>query len=241
MTFGERIEWLFRVALLVFVLCAAAFLSAVMAMRFAIQGRQIIMPNLAGKTSTEAQALVQPRGLQLKVVDRIYSDLPANTVVRQSPPAGEPVKISEDVHVVLSLGAQDVTIPSLTGLSIRAARIQLLQAGLQLGEVTTYLVPGSDPEAVKQQDPAPGAKALSPKVNLLVAESAPPATYVMPWLVGMRQVDAERVVSSMGLKPPKITDAPAPQWPKGAIIDQTPGQGSRVASDTSVELLVAVE
>ena len=239
MSVGERIEWLLRLALLVFILGAAAFLSAVTAMRFAIQGRQVTMPNLVGKSSADAQALLQFRGLQLKVVDRIYSELPANVVVRQSPPAGEPVKISQDAHVVLSLGAQDVTIPLLTGLSLRAARIQLLQAGLQLGEVTTYLVPSSDPDIVKQQDPARGAKALSPRVNLLVASSAPPPAYVMPWLVGMPRPDAERQLSAMGLKSLKVTDAAAAQWPKNTIIDQTPGQGTRVSTETSVELLVA--
>ncbi len=59
MSVGERIEWLLRLALLVFILGAAAFLSAVMAMRFAIQGRQVTMPNLVGKNSSDAQALLQ--------------------------------------------------------------------------------------------------------------------------------------------------------------------------------------
>src|SRR5271169_2031099 len=112
MTFRERIEWLLRMGLLIFVLAAAAFLSAVTAMRFAIQGRQVDMPNLVGKSSADAQAILQGRGLQLKVVDRVYSDLPLNAVVRQSPPAGERMKVAQNAHVVLSLGAQNVTAPS---------------------------------------------------------------------------------------------------------------------------------
>jgi len=66
MTFRERLEWLMRMCLLVVVLAAAAFLSAVMAMRFAIQGREVDMPNLAGKTSADVQALLAARGLQLE-------------------------------------------------------------------------------------------------------------------------------------------------------------------------------
>jgi beta-lactam-binding protein with PASTA domain len=76
MSFRERIEWVFRMGLLVFILAAAAFLSAITAMRFAVQGREVSMPNLVGKSSGEAQAILQGRGLQLKVVDRVYSDLP---------------------------------------------------------------------------------------------------------------------------------------------------------------------
>jgi len=157
MTFRERIEWLFRIGLLVFVLAAAAFLSAVMAMRFAIQGREVDMPNLIGKSSADAQAILQGRGLQIKIVDRIYGELPANSVARQSPPAGEHMKISQDAHVVLSLGPQNVNIPALVGESIRVARIQLIQAGLQLGEVTSISAPAAFSDGVLQQSPPPAS------------------------------------------------------------------------------------
>jgi serine/threonine-protein kinase len=239
MTFRERIEWLLRVGLLVFVLAAAAFLSAVMAMRFAIQGREVDMPNLVGKSSADALAILHGRGLELRVADRIYTDLPANAVVRQSPSAGEHMKISQDAHVVLSLGPQNVTIPTLAGESLRVARIQLLQSGLQLGEVTSF--PALDPssDTVLQQNPLSGTRAASLRVNLLVAQGGPQAAYVMPWLVGMQMPDADRLIVSGGLKIAKTTFAPSPQWPKGTVIEQTPDQGSKVTSDTPIELTVA--
>src|SRR5262249_10343757 len=115
MTFRERIEWLLRVCMLAFILAAAGFLSAVMTMRFAIQGSEVVMPNLVGKSSSEAQALLRARRLQLRVVDRIYSDLPADVITRQSPPAGEQMKVSQDAHVIVSLGPQNVTVPTLSG------------------------------------------------------------------------------------------------------------------------------
>ena len=240
MTFRERIEWLLRMGLLVFVLAAAAFLSAVMAMRFAIQGREVDMPNLVGKSSADAQALLQTRGLQLKVVDRFYSDLPANAVTRQSPPAGEHMKVSQDAHVVLSLGPQNVTIPALAGVSLRIARIQLLQSGLQLGEVTSYSVPEEmSADTVLQQNPPSGTRAASLRVNLLVSEGEPQPVYVMPRLVGMQLPEADRQISSAGLKPAKTTYASSPQWPNGTVIGQTPDQGSKVTSDTPIELQVA--
>ena len=239
MTFRERIEWLFRVGLLVFVLAAAAFLSAVTAMRFAIQGREVTMPNLVGKSSAEAQAILQGRGLQLKIVDRVYADLPANAIVRQSPPAGEHMKVSQDAHAVLSLGPQNVTTPSLVGESLRVARIQLLQSGLQLGEVTSYPAPAALGDTVLQQTPAAGTKAASPRVDLLVAQEEPAPAYVMPWLVGMSLPEADRVLSSGGFKLAKTTYTPSTQWPKGAVIEQTPDPGTRITSDSPVELVVA--
>ena len=239
MSLRERIEWVFRVGLLVFILAAAAFLSAVTAMRFAIQGREVTMPNLVGKSSADALALLQTRGLQLKVVDRVYGDLPINAVARQSPPEGERMKVAQNVHVVLSLGPQNVTTPSLLGESLRVARIQLLQVGLQLGEVTTYTAPATLSETILQQTPLPGTRAASPRVDLLVAQGESPVPYVMPWFVGMPLPDADRLLASAGFKLSKTTFIPSPQWPKGAITEQTPEPGSKITSDTSIEMVVA--
>jgi len=239
MTFRERIEWVFRIGLLVFILAAAAFLSAITAMRFAVQGREVNMPNLVGKSSAEAQAILQGRGLQLKVVDRVYSDLPINAVARQSPPEGERMKSSQNAHVVLSLGPQNVTTPSLTGESLRVARIQLLQVGLQLGEVTAYASPATMSDTILQQTPRPGTRATSPRVDLLVAQEAPSPAYVMPWLVGMPLPEADRLLSSAGIKLSKTTEVPAPQWPKGTVTEQTPAQGSKITSDSTIEIVVA--
>jgi serine/threonine-protein kinase len=239
MNLRERIEWVFRMGLLVFILAAAAFLSAVTTMRFAIQGREVTMPNLVGKTSVDSMAILQGRGLQLKVVDRVYSDLPANSVARQSPPEGERMKVGQNAHVVLSLGSPNVNTPSLVGESLRVARIQLLQVGLQLGEVTTIAAPAAMSDTIMQQTPLPGTRAASPRVDLLVAQGAPAASYVMPWLVGMPLPDADRLLMSAGLKLAKTTFVPSPQWPKGAITEQTPEPGTKITSDSDVETVVA--
>jgi serine/threonine-protein kinase len=239
MSLRERIEWVFRMGLLVFILAAAAFLSAVTAMRFAIQGREVAMPNLVGKGSADAQAILQGRGLQLKVVDRAYSNLPANEVVRQSPPEGERMKVTQNAHVVLSLGPQNVTTPSLIGETLRVARIQLLQVGLQLGEVTTYAAPATLSDTILQQTPPPGTRAASPRVDLLVAQGDSPAAYIMPWVVGMSLPDADRLLTSAGLKLSKTTFVPSPQWPKGAVTEQEPGPGSKISSESVIEMVVA--
>ena len=41
MTLRERLEWVSRMSLLVFILASAAFLSAITAMRVAIHGREV--------------------------------------------------------------------------------------------------------------------------------------------------------------------------------------------------------
>ena len=88
MTFRERIEWIFRMALMLFILASVAFLSALLAVRFTIQGREVAVPDVVGKKAVEAQQMLQGRGINIKIEDHIYNPLPVDEVVRQSPPAG---------------------------------------------------------------------------------------------------------------------------------------------------------
>src|ERR1700741_2514873 len=115
MTLREKLERLVRYALLAFVLAAAAFLSAITTIRVAIRGRVVAMPSVVGKPLAEAQAILQGGGLQVRVADRMYNPLPVNAVVRQSPAPGEQVKLSQTAQVVLSLGPQSISVPSIEG------------------------------------------------------------------------------------------------------------------------------
>jgi serine/threonine-protein kinase len=239
MTLREKLERMLRYAVLAFVLAAAAFLSAVTTIRVAIRGRVVTMPDVVGRTLTEAQEIVDAGGLQLRVADRTYNTLPLNTVVRQSPAPGEQVKLSQTAHVVLSLGPQTVTVPSVEGRSLRAARITLLESGMELGEVSTAYLPGPQPDTVLLQEPAKGSAAESPRVDVLVASGERPVSYVMPSLAGMEQVAAERLLASAGVRVSKVTYSVQAGASRGTVIGQTPARGARLTPEGPVEISVA--
>jgi eukaryotic-like serine/threonine-protein kinase len=238
MTLRERLEWVSRMALLVFILAAAAFLSAITAMRIAIHGREVNMPNLVGRNVSEAGGLLHSRGLVLRVADRVYSELPINVVVRQSPPPGMLMKVSQQAHVVLSLGQRQLQIPLLEGNSLRASRIELLRAGLQVGEVSGITLPDDPADTVIQQTPRPGAGAATPRVDVLVSSGPRDTAYVMPHLVGLNEADAQRRLDVAGLRR-KVNYVSAAQWPHGAVVDQAPLAGQRIAAAVTIELTVA--
>ena len=238
MTLRERLEWVSRMALLVFILAAAAFLSAITAMRIAIHGREVNMPNLVGKNVAEANGLLRTRGLVLRVADRIYSELPINVVVRQSPPPGMLMKVSQQAHVVLSLGQRQLQIPLLEGNSLRASRIELLRAGLQVGEVSGITTPDQPADTVMLQTPRPGGGAATPRVDVLVSAGPRDTAYVMPHLVGLNEVEAQHRLDVAGLRR-KVNYVSAPQWPHGAVNDQTPLSGQRIPGSITIDLTVA--
>ena len=238
MNFRERIEWLLRMVLLVFILASAAFLSAITAMRIAIHGREVSMPNLVGKNVADASSELRSRGLVLRVADRIYSEQPINTVVRQTPSPGLLMKVSQQAHVVLSLGQRQLQIPPLEGNSLRVSRIELLREGLQVGEVSGLTLPDVPADTVVIQNPKPGAGGASPRVDVLVSQGPRAEAYVMPHLIGMNIADAVRRLETVSLQR-KVNTVSAPQWPHGAVIDQTPTPGARVAASAVAELTVA--
>ncbi len=152
----ERLHWILRMSLLLFILSSVAFLSALTAMRFAVQGREVAMPDVVGIKAAQAQQMLAQRGIGIRVEDRLYNSLPVDAVIRQSPQANMEVKVGQNAHVVLSLGPQKATIPQLKDKSMRAAQIEMLREGLQLGEVSSAHLPEYPEDTVIEQDPAPG-------------------------------------------------------------------------------------
>jgi len=240
MSFKDRVQWLARMALIIFVLASVTFLSALIAIRYAIQGREVTLPDVVGKSQEQAQQQLAAIGVGLKVEDRVYSSLPVDAVVRQSPPPKMRVKAGADEHVVLSLGPQKVTIPLVEGMSERLARIQLLRNGMQLGQESTVYLPGATPDTVLDQDPEPGtSNATSPHENILVAAEPPPVAYVMPGLDGDTLTAAEAKLATAGLKVSKITLEQAPGAEHGTVLDQVPTRGTRIDATVQIELHVA--
>ena len=238
LNFRKRLEELGQMALLIFILASAAFLSAITAMRIAIHGREVTMPNLTGKNVAEATSMVRSSGLMLRVADRVYSELPINVVVRQTPGAGLLMKESQQVHVVLSLGQRQLRIPLLEGNSLRASRIELLRAGLQVGEVSAVTMTDKPADEVVIQTPRPGNGAATPRVDVLVSQGQRESAYVMPHFVGMTESDAQRRFDIAGLRR-KVNYVTAPQWPHATVIDQSPLAGSRLPAASTIELTVA--
>lgn len=236
----QRLQWIFRMGLLLFILSSVGFLSALLAMRFEIQGREVAMPSLVGMSAAQARQVLRDRRLGLKIEDRIYSNLPVDAVIRQSPPPNMSVKAGQDAHVVLSLGPQKVRIPLLQSQSLRAAQVELLRSGLELGEVSSIHLPGGEEDAVIQQRPAPGTTDVtSPHVDLLVSLGAWSPAFVMPELSGLPVAQAESKLNAVGLRVSKLTPTPMPQAVSGTVVGQLPPRGQRVDATTKIELQIA--
>ncbi|HMD32806.1 MAG TPA: PASTA domain-containing protein [Candidatus Acidoferrales bacterium] len=237
MAFRQSIQWFLRVTVRIFVLVAVAFLSMLLAIRFTIHGREVRVPDLSRLHAGDAQSRLADLGLGIKIEDRVYSAVPPDSVVRQSPRPGESVRKGQRVHVVISLGSQALPVPDLVGKSERSARIGILEAGMQLGHVSSVHLKDLDADTVLQQDPPSSLKAThSPRVDLLVSLGTAETVYIMPDLTGSLPSEAQRRLAGAGLALGKYATVPAAPEKRGLVVGQSVPRGSRVVSGTLVDV-----
>ena len=79
----------FRLVLLALVLLVVALVSALTAMRFAIHGREVAVPDLVGKTPAEARRIADAGGFQMDIERQYYSPtVPEGKILSQLPARG---------------------------------------------------------------------------------------------------------------------------------------------------------
>lgn len=235
------LRWL-RYLLLTLILMLVFMASAVVAMRFAIQGREVRVPALSGLTGGEAERSANNAGLVLSVESRFYSPAPAGHIVSQMPEAGARVRRGWKIVAAESLGPQRVPVPNVVGLSEHAAEINITRRGLEIGSIATMRWPGAKPGTVLAQNPAANDKEVSsPKVSLLLAALDNAQMYAMPNFVGRKLSDVTSALHEAGLNVGKVRILPGEPNERGTaiILRQYPAAGQKIASGSSVTFEVS--
>src|SRR5438105_7773786 len=214
-----------------------ALISAFIAMRLAIHGREAVVPPLTGLTVAEAESAAGREGLHLALENRFYSaDLGVGRILAQDPPAGSRVRRDWPVRIIESLGTQRVNVPDLAGKSEREAAITVRRLGLEPGVVARLPIE-ADSDVVLAQTPTPNSGgADSPRVSLLVSdpEDAPQPAYVMPSLVGLSYAAATARAATAGLHMVAEAEPPAQPAPAApAVMSGAPGQPIAPAQSTA--------
>jgi beta-lactam-binding protein with PASTA domain len=231
----------FQLLLLALVLVAVAMISALTAIRLAIHGRQVRVPNVVGMTAGQARKAAAAAGLLLDREGGFYSrDVAEGRVLSQVPAASTLVRRGWHVRIAESLGPQRVAVPDLLHQSQRAAEINITRRGLDIGTVSVAHISDQPADQVVAQSPSPNAQGVaSPKINLLVTAPAEPAALIMPSFTGRPLADASKEIQDAHLRVALINHLAAPGLPVGTVLKQSPGAGQKVTPGTAVTLDVA--
>ncbi len=258
----STINRFFNIAFGAIAMLAVALLSAYIAMRVAIHGREVEVPPLSGLSLMDAAQKAKSVGLRLNVENRFYSaTVPAGRVIAQSPAPGSTVRREWIVRITESLGGQQVSIPNLVGQTERPATITIRRLGLELGAIAHIPSPGP-PGVVLAQTPAATKAAEgvdSPRISLLLSEPLPEivpglkpkapsdqdstpqptpssdtsAGYSMPSLIGLTLPAAAARASAVGLHIVSAEDLNTPA-PPSAETAASPATPSPLPSPPTV-------
>lgn len=138
-------------------------------------GEEIEVPDLSGKSISEAEVVLADLGLKYTINDSTYipGESP-NKVLTQHPIKGNKVKANRKIYLsVTSRYATNVEMPNLVNQNYKAANLILSQLGLQIGDTT--IVTDQFPLILKQyykgKEIKPGTVLPKySKINLIIGD-----------------------------------------------------------------------
>ncbi|MFB7915067.1 Stk1 family PASTA domain-containing Ser/Thr kinase [Streptomyces sp. NPDC056061] len=196
------------------------------------------VPSLLGQTEKEARQRLSDAGLDVKGVDRSYSDTVARgTVISSEPDSKARIRRNDGVRLVVSRGPEIVQVPDVGGLSLADARRELEKTGLVPGMVTKEFsedtargdVIATDPEAGTERHP-------DSAVALVVSRGAP---VDVPGVTGLSVEDATAALDEVGLKLEVLPDRINSPEAVGDIAHQSPAEGAQAAEGDTITLTVS--
>lgn len=216
-------------SVLMFVL---AFLWAFLSFGNFWSNATVDVPNVVGKQVSVAQRILENSHLRVTTSEVSNSEVPSGQVISQTPEAGASVKEQRTVHLVVSKGAGDITVPDLQGLTLDQAREKLKALGLSIGKMSTGTDDSKPEGIIISQSLQAGGKTTKGTIVDITINKAKLKQVTMPNLVGMTIKDGKNALQSLGLSISKIN---------GAIGDDAVITSSSISAGTTVDESASIE
>ncbi len=205
--------------------------------------KEVIVPDIEGKTINEALTILSEKNLSLyKVAEKFDTNVPAGSIISQSPPPGLTVREGKAVESVISSGGKVVFVPEIEGKSMRQAELMLRQAELLMGEQIRTFSSTVKRDFVVTQEPASGEIIeKNSYINIVVSRGPAEEEKIkkMPNLLGIKVSRAEQALKELNLELSKIETTINDELDEGTVIKQAPVQGTIVDVNTLVELTIS--
>lgn len=117
------------------------------------------VPNLVGRTIRQVEMVLNRLGLMVGEINEVHSDeIEEGGVIAQTPEAHQVVERGEKVDLLVSLGPEEawIIMPSVVGLDLKAAKKELNEWGLKIGEVMEVQSEEVIPGRIVRQSPEMG-------------------------------------------------------------------------------------
>lgn len=199
-----------------------------------------VVPNLSGKTVSEAKAIIGEQHLKLGKEQEEYSDSIAEGYIKKTNPvAGSKIKRGNKINLIVSKGPNSFEMPNYVGETRATAEKDLKNTYkvsskmISIEEVETF---DYDPGTVIEQTPAAGEKySLNSKTKIVLKVAKETTSVEMPNYIGSTYDFARsNLIEIYGIKESNIEMRKTNHLPNGVevsagqIVNQTPEVSSTV-------------
>ena len=223
-----------------FTLAFAGFLGWKVYQAFFKIPDEIAVPNIEYKNVTEANNLLKKFNLVLKIEDEQYKDtIPRDQIIKQNPPPGRTVRRGREINATVSLGPELITVPDLSGLSLRQCQMTLTNKRLLLGKVKTSSEKKDEPEQILNQNPDPGEKVKKGSTVNVTVNKGVATRASIPRFEGKQLDEVRSKIRDTEFALGKIQWVYHDYIPKGEIIRQNPQPGQLSNSGAQIDFDVS--
>lgn len=200
-------------------------------------GNEVEVPDVCGKSLSEAQSMLKNFYLKGVVSGKKWDDqIPENFVISQKPLPTRRVKKGKKVYLVISKGKEKVAVPNLLGLSRVEAENFVTSMGLSVKEI----------KYVHSNFPSNTVVATDPPFNTHVTKSSGITLFVssgkeeltMPNLIGKDLWEAKSILEKLGLNLGEIKYIDEVSAGSGEVFFQFPRPGKKVVKGDTVSLII---
>jgi len=194
-----------------------------------------LVPDVVRLSQREAERALREAGFKVTVKREPSETIPEGRAARTSPSSGVRAEKGALVTLFVSSGAEQVSVPDVTGQSEGSARSELVDAGLR-ADISEE---ESDEEAgtVIRQSPAAGTSVdKGASVSVVIARERRLVT--VPDVTGRQRAEASSTLSGAGLSVVIVERPVTDEAQDGIVQSQSPSEGSRVPAGSRVSVVV---
>ncbi len=200
----------------------------------------VTVPDVTKISLEDAKNRLTKYGLRYEVADRrTHSAYPADYVIDQTPGSQSLVKPNRKVYLTVNTVQRPmVVVPELTDLSLRNAKIQLRNYGLELGTIS-YETARFKNSILRQSIEAGRQVPKGTIVDLAVSDGLGGERIKVPELVGLRLSEAQNKLMEAGLRVGEITFQPSKKAVPNTVIGYQPSNRDTLTQGEQVQLIVS--
>ncbi|MFD7430792.1 Stk1 family PASTA domain-containing Ser/Thr kinase [Streptomyces sp. NPDC059818] len=196
------------------------------------------VPSVLGRSEQAAKGRLSDAGLEVKGVERAYSDtVGRGKVIGSDPKPAARIRGNGSVTLVVSRGPEIVKVPDVEGVALAEARRKLAKAGLVPGMTTKEFSEDAEAGEVVRTDPEAGTERRADSAIAIVVSKGSPVD--VPDVTGLSVEDATDALDEEGLKAKVLPGRVNSSEDAGDIAEQSPAEGREAAEGDTVTLTVS--